>query len=390
MSPLARKALWALAALSTTLGVAPALAHHRARLRLPQTRIVTTPVRVSGSTATIRFTATPHAAGYRCSIDRGPWKTCHSPEVLRGLSAGAHHVRVRAHNRHGSDRTPAQVVVVVPQAPASLAPDAKAPAAASVPAAPGVPTLPAVPAVPAVPSVPLPAGVLFRDDFSGPDGVITNHYAMWSGDSAAHQSSNYQVESGTLYRQNGVATTGAPTYDQPWTVDSTDGSGNDIFRDWTRESDFGDVSVTMQFRFEDWSAGQAPDWPAKSWDGVKIWLRRQGPSGSWGLYTAEIARRQGNVMIQKKCTGSDDYTMLAQTPANLPPQTGAWETDGGTVKTNADGSVTITVIRDGQTVLSATDTGNNGCAPITTPGRVGVRGDNAQFSFDDLTVSSLS
>jgi hypothetical protein len=145
----------------------------------------------------------------------------------------------------------------------------------------------------------------------------------------------------------------------------------------------------MRFRFEAWSDGHDPDWPAKSWDGVKIWLRRQGASGSWGLYTAEIARRQGNVIIQKKCTGSDNYTLLAQTSATLPPVSGTWETDGGSVQTNADGSVTVSVIRDDKVVLTATDHGGNGCDPITTPGRVGVRGDNTQFSFDDFTVRDL-
>jgi hypothetical protein len=248
----------------------------------------------------------------------------------------------------------------------------------------------AAPTVPPVPGLPptLPGKQLFHDGFAGADGVVTNHYAMWSRDPAAHRSPDWQVESGTLYRHSGAATTGRATWTQPWNVDSTGSSGNDIFRNWTKRSDFGDVRVDMRLRFGGYSAGHRPDWPAKSWDGVKIWLRRQGASGSFALYTSEVARRQGNVMIEKKCSGSETYRMLAQSPAILPAVRGVWEDVGGTVVNNSDGSVTIQVIRAGVVVLRATDRGHNGCRPIRNAGRVGVRGDNSSFSFDDFTVTA--
>jgi len=50
-----------------------------------------------------------------------------------------------------------------------------------------------------------------------------------------------------------------------------------------------------------------------------------------------------------------------------------------------DGSVTLEVSRDGVLLRRVSDAGV-GCAPITRSGRIGVRGDNAEFDFDDLTV----
>jgi hypothetical protein len=175
-----------------------------------------------------------------------------------------------------------------------------------------------------------------------------------------------------------------PTDNLP-NLDSSNGSGSQIFRLWTKRSDFANVKVEMDLRNNGFSGGGA--FPAVSWDGVKLWLRRQGASGSVGLYTAEVNRRQGNVLIQKKCAGSSDYSILGQA-GNLPARTGQWERVGGSVRNNPDGSVTLQVIRNGTVVLSATDTGA-GCAPITSAGKVGVRADNTNFNFDNFTVSGV-
>lgn len=229
--------------------------------------------------------------------------------------------------------------------------------------------------------------VLFRDSFNGPDGVITNHYAAFSRDPAALRSPDWEVESGSLLRRHDAAWTGVPNGVVP-NLDSSNGSGSDIFRMWTTRSNFRNVRVDMQLRTVRFTKGTAR-WPRKSWDGVKIWLRRQGASGATvGLYTAEVNRRQGNIIIQKKCVGSRHYRLLAQSPADHPAELGRWEHVGGSVRTERDGSVTLAVIRDGAVALRAKDTGA-GCRPITAPGKVGVRGDNANFLFDDFTVTSL-
>lgn len=231
-------------------------------------------------------------------------------------------------------------------------------------------------------------GVLFRDTFNGPDGVITNAYATSSGNPAARHSPNWQVQSGSLLRRHDAGWTGVPSAVQP-NVNSSNGSGSEIFRMWTTRSDFGNVRVDMRLRTLRYVNGSR-GWPRKSWDGVKIWLRRQQASGSPALYTAEVNRRQGNIMIQKKCAGSDRYRILALSRANRPARFGQWEHVGGSVRTTSGGAVALSVIRDGAVALTATDSGTGtGCRPITHPGRVGVRGDNADFLVDDFTVTGL-
>jgi hypothetical protein len=227
---------------------------------------------------------------------------------------------------------------------------------------------------------------LFSDSFNAADGLLTNHYAFWNpADPNAFRSPDWEMESGSVYRQSGTAWTGVPSDIVP-NLSSSTGSGSQIFRLWTKRSDFNNVRVEMDLRNNGFTGGGL--YPAVSWDGVKLWLRRQGASGSVGLYTAEVNRRQGNVMIQKKCAGISDYSLLGQTASNsLPARIGQWERVGGTVRTNADGSVTLQVLRNGAVVLEATDRGA-GCAPITSAGKVGVRGDNADFNFDNFTVSA--
>ena len=49
-------------------------------------------------------------------------------------------------------------------------------------------------------------------------------------------------------------------------------------------------------------------------------------------------------------------------------------------------AVAIRLVRDGTVVLETTDAGVGG-PPITGAGRVGLRGDNAEFVVDDFRVS---
>jgi hypothetical protein len=226
---------------------------------------------------------------------------------------------------------------------------------------------------------------------SGPDRLITNHYAYWSPDDpAAFRDPFWEMESGSLFRHAGSLWTGLPTDNLP-NRDSSNGSGSQVFRLWTKRSDFGDVRVEMDLRNNAFTAGSHRR-PAMPWDGVKIWLRRQGASGeggSIGLYVAEVNRRLGNVIIQKKCEGSDHYHSLPNASGRrAPARIGRWERVGATVRTNPGGSVTIQVLRDHRVVLTGTDRGR-GCDPITAAGRVGVRGDNTNFHFDNFEVTPL-
>jgi hypothetical protein len=222
---------------------------------------------------------------------------------------------------------------------------------------------------------------LLFDSFTGEDGVITNHYAFWSDDDSAFRDDVWEMESGCAFRDDNTLWTGVPTSNLP-NRDCSNGSGSEVFRLWTKRS-FTDVNVTFSLRNNGYVSGAEGE---RSWDGIKIWLRRQGGSGSVGLYTAEVNRRQGNIMIQKKCAGSDEYHILSQArPEGSEASIGEWEKVGGSIKNEADGSVKITLMRHGQTVLEATDDGV-GCAPYTTAGRVGIRGDYTNFNADDFLV----
>jgi hypothetical protein len=189
------------------------------------------------------------------------------------------------------------------------------------------------------------------------------------------------MESGCALRRDNTLWSGVPTANEP-NRDCSNGSGSEVFRLWTKAS-YTNVAVSMKLRNNGFVSGAQGE---RSWDGVKIWLRRQGGSGSVGLYTVEVNRRQGNIMIQKKCAGSDVYHILEQArPEGSAPRIGEWEAVGGSVKNQGDGTVKLTLVRHGETVLEATDDGV-GCAPITSAGRVGFRGDYVNFNVDDFTV----
>jgi hypothetical protein len=125
-----------------------------------------------------------------------------------------------------------------------------------------------------------------------------------------------------------------------------------------------------------------------AWDGVHLWLRYQS---QYSLYYASVARRDGRIVIKKKCAGGVSnngtyYTLGSEVPGHAAPL-GGWTAVAATVRTNANGTVTITAFRDGVQVASGTDTGV-GCSAITKPGAVGIRGDNAQFTFSDFHVTT--
>lgn len=241
------------------------------------------------------------------------------------------------------------------------------------------------------PTGPAPASdVLFADDFTGPDGLITNHYSRWSGDPTATQSPDWEMDSGSFFRKSDTGWTGVPTSNVP-NKDASNGSGSNLFRLFTKRDDFRDVSVTFDLSQQRLHEGSA-ERPAVSWDGVKVYLRRQGGTS---FYAAEVNRRQGNIIIQKKCDGllpggesqaaGGTYFLLAQTSATQPALIHQWEKVGGVVATNADGSVTIQLLRRGAVALEVTDRGT-GCAPNRLPGGVGIRGGNTGFNVDAFRV----
>jgi hypothetical protein len=220
--------------------------------------------------------------------------------------------------------------------------------------------------------------LLFREGFDGPDGVITNHYAYFEPDDPkAHRSPDWEMESGCALRRADVLWTGEPTMTLP-NRDCTNGTGSAVFRMWTKRDDFGDVAVTFVLR----NNGYIEE--GESWDGVKVYLRRQDGDN---FYTAEVNRRQGNVIIQRKCEG--EYALLSQVRGNsTPARIDGWEPVGGSVINRPDGSVLIEVERGGGVALEAVDPPGS-CDALRRPGRIGIRGDRTDFNADELEVRAL-
>jgi hypothetical protein len=334
----------------------------------PETRIASGPeASTESSEATFRFGASERQSTFECRVDAFDWRSCDSPITYTEVPAGDHTFAVRARDRYGNqDSTPATTSWTVTE----LGTDEPTAPADEIPLPPAEET-----------PAPTDPNVLLFDDFNGSNGVITNHYAFWSDDKSAFTDDVWEMESGCALRRDNMLWTGVPTSNLP-NRDCSNGSGSEVFRLWTKKS-FTNVNVTFSLRNNGFVSGAEGE---RSWDGIKIWLRRQGGTGSVGLYTAEVNRRQGNLMIQKKCAGSDEYHILEQgRPDGSAPSFGDWEKVGGSIVNQPDGSVKITLMRHGQTVLEATDDGV-GCAPYRTAGRVGIRGDYANFNADDFLV----
>jgi hypothetical protein len=234
---------------------------------------------------------------------------------------------------------------------------------------------------------------LFSDSFSAPDGLITNEYAYWNpGDSTAHRSAGWEMDSGSLFARAGAGWTGPVTDNCDPDRDSGTCTNSGVFRLNTKRRDFDAVRVDMRLRanaFDNRDESADPDTPAVDWDGVHVWLHYVD---EYELYYASVNRRDGSVVVKKKCRGGADnggtYYELASA-SGYPVPVAAWQHVGASIRTNADQTVTIKLYREGQQLIEATDAGV-GCAAITGPGAVGVRGDNLDFDIDDFTVNALA
>lgn len=219
-----------------------------------------------------------------------------------------------------------------------------------------------------------------------PAVLVTNEYAYWNPThSDAVISSEWEMTSGSLFANNGYGYTGPIDAGRPNALSSpyTDSA---IFRLNTRNYNFGDATVAFDLDVAGLTSTTRT--PAVDWDGVHIWLRYQS---QYSLYYASVGRRDGHIVIKKKCPGgpSNDgtYYTLGKEISGYPIKFGGWMNVSANVHNNPDGSVSITAYRGTQAVVTGTDTGV-GCAPITSPGAVGIRGDNAKFNFRNFTVTT--
>jgi hypothetical protein len=224
--------------------------------------------------------------------------------------------------------------------------------------------------------------VLFAPQFAtGTTTLVTNEFATYNPRaSGSRRSPNWIVTSGSLFARDGAGWTGAPDDREP-DASSASGTGSSVFRVVSRRADFGDVSIRMRLRVDRMQAAIP-----QNWDGVHVFARYQSPVR---LYVVSVARRDGNVVVKKKVPGNSSnggtYIQLGPT-VSFPLDLNAWHDVRLDVRGAGD-AVRLVLHLDNQLALDVVDKGEGG-PPITTPGRVGLRGDKAEFDFDRFSVRS--
>lgn len=252
------------------------------------------------------------------------------------------------------------------------------------------------------------SNTLFLDSFNGADGFITNEYAHWNSDGI--NSPDWDMTSGSLFRQSNTAWTGLPDSRAPNKY-SSDHTDSDVFRLNTFRTFAGNIKVSLALKNSDiHDANCGSGGNDTCWHGVHIWLRYLS---QYDLYYVSIDRADNHVVIKRKVPcGGDNQGHYAVLQDVIHPWTaGVWQHVSATIQTNADGSVTIKVYDDDSNpntpIAQATEGVNNtnpewssGCTapghyptaqypPITAAGSVGLRGDFDNFNFDDFRISSF-
>lgn len=227
--------------------------------------------------------------------------------------------------------------------------------------------------------------VIMVDTFDRSNGLVTNEVAYWSPSTPGVRTSpTWEMTSGSLFTRGGVAWTG-PIDDRTPNATSSNGTNSAIFRLVTRKKTYRNVNVRMALRHERF--GSTPSTPPAAWDGAHVFLRYRSETS---LYYASINRRDGAVVVKKKVpggpSGGGTYYTLGQVKRS-PAVAGRWVSYETSVRDQADGSVRITVSIGGRQVLSAVDRGTGG--PVISRGGVGLRGDNAEMSFDHVVIDDL-
>lgn len=202
--------------------------------------------------------------------------------------------------------------------------------------------------------------------FDGPDRVVATEHDQRHPD--------LEITSGSLLVRDGVAWTGPADSGAPDPSSGTTHSA--VFRVRTRRDDLGDVRVDLAVRNE--GLTESSSIPARSFDGISIGVRARSADD---LYYVNVHRRDGTVTVKRKSGGR--YTTLGTARRAAPRR--EWEQVTVEVR-DVEEAVTIRLLIDGETVLEVRDDEH----PLRAPGRVLVRGDNCQFSFDELRVSSLA
>lgn len=143
---------------------------------------------------------------------------------------------------------------------------------------------------------------------------------------------------------------------------------------------YANVATTVKATINEFKT--SAETPAVAWDGVHLFLRYKS---QYSLYYATVARRDGEVVLKKKCEGgpSNGGTYYTLATGSAPVKPGQEFTATAAV-TDTQGGVKLSLDVNGEH-LEAVDTGT-GCATITGPGRVGVRADNVDVTVTQFAV----
>jgi hypothetical protein len=226
---------------------------------------------------------------------------------------------------------------------------------------------------------------VLRDTFSRPDGLVTNEYARYSHGSGRHISRTWIATSGSLFALGGQGWTGRPDAASPDAC-SCRSTGSAVLRLVTRRSGFGDVAVS--FRLTNRRLVTTPRTGRQAFDGVHVFLRYRSPAE---LYAVTVNRRDGEVVVKKKLPGGPvaggRYVTIGE-PAHYDWTPGRVQRVRAAVRTVSGGRVLLTLQVDGRELLHAVDDGAGG-RPLLRGGRVGLRGDNDEFLFDDFAARPI-
>ena len=142
------------------------------------------------------------------------------------------------------------------------------------------------------------------------------------------------------------------------------------------------VSVEVAFKVHRLSGrrGAAP------WDGLRVGLRA---ARTGQLYSAGLMRRDGRLVVQKWCAGSNGSKATSATLASMrgSPRQGDWTVARFDVWEDERGATQLRLLVSGGAVLRASDR-SVGCSSIAAPGFVVVAGDSARVSFDFVRISA--
>jgi phage replication-related protein YjqB (UPF0714/DUF867 family) len=251
------------------------------------------------------------------------------------------------------------------------------------------------------------SNTLVQDSFTGSNGLITNEYTHWNSDGIL--SPDWDLSSGSLFRQSNTAWTGVPDSLAPNKY-SSDHTDSDVFRVNTFKTFAGNIKVSLALKINSEIHDSNCDASNTCWHGVHIWLRHLT---QYDLYAISLNRADNKVVIKRKVPCGDENNGFYKdliSPVTHAWSVGTWQHYSVTIQTNSNGSVTIKVYDDDSDpnapFLQATDAGGtntswtSGCAtpgsyptsqypPITAAGSVGVRGDFDNFNFDDFRIASF-